>query len=81
MSLCLDPHNEYGQAFPGHIRLSTDEATLTLPYWLFNFQETISLLIGKTEFIATSQANIVKTALLNARSEGAAKLKLDSKGD
>ena len=75
----LDPHNEYGQAFPGHIRLSTDEATLTLPYWLFNFQETISLLIGKTEFIATSQANIVKTALLNARSEGAAKLKLDPK--
>jgi uncharacterized protein len=77
--IILDPHNEYGQAFPGHIRLSTDEATLTLPYWLFNFQETISLLIGKTEFIATSQANIVKTALLNARSAGAAKLKLDPK--
>ena len=77
--IVLDPHNEYGQAFPGHNRLSTDEGTLALPYWLFNFQETISLLIGKTEFVATSQANIVKTALLNARTDGATKLKLDPK--
>jgi DNA helicase HerA-like ATPase len=42
-----------------------------------NFQETVSLLIGKTEFVATSQANIVKIALQKARSEGAQKLGLD----
>ncbi|MDP8224637.1 MAG: ATP-binding protein [Candidatus Lernaella stagnicola] len=69
----LDPHNEYGRAFDGHKRLSTDEGTLFLPYWLLNFQETIALLIGKTEFVATSQANIVKDALMVARQEAAAK--------
>lgn len=67
----LDPHNEYGDAFPGHERLSTDEGTLSLPYWLLNFQEIIALLIGKTEFVATSQANIVKMALLEGRQTAA----------
>ncbi len=67
----LDPHNEYGRAFAGHTRLSTDEGTLSLPYWLLDLDETIGLLIGKTEYAATSQANIVKNALLAARSEAA----------
>ena len=38
----------------------------------------IALLIGKTEFVATSQANIVKSALMQARNEGAAVLQLDA---
>ena len=74
----LDPHNEYGDAFPSHKRLSTDEGTLILPYWLLNLHEIIALLIGKTEFVATSQANIVKTALLHARKEGCSKIEIDS---
>lgn len=75
----LDPHNEYAQAFKDqHVRLSTDEGSLKLPYWLLNFQETISLIIGKTEFVATSQSNIVKLALLNARVAGAVILQIDS---
>jgi hypothetical protein len=73
----LDPHNEYGQAFPSHKRLCTDEESLCLPYWLLNLQETMGLLIGKTEFVATSQANIVKTALLLSRKDGAKILKID----
>ncbi len=75
----LDPHNEYGTAFSenAHAHLSTDEGTLSLPYWLLNFQETLSLIIGKTEFVATSQANIIKKALLNARQEGADSLELE----
>jgi len=68
----LDPHNEYGKAFPEHRRLSTDEGTLKLPYWLLNLQEMISLVIGKTEFGATSQFNIVKESLLKARQNAAA---------
>ena len=72
----LDPHNEYSAAFPGHKRLSTDDGSLVLPYWLLNFSETIALVIGKTEFVATSQANIVKMALLKARIEGATVLGL-----
>lgn len=76
--IVLDPHNEYGSAFPKHNRLSTDEPNLLLPYWLLNLEETLSLIIGKTQFVATSQANIVKKALLDARKEGADKLKLDA---
>lgn len=76
--LILDPHNEYGTAFPSHARLSTDNSSLALPYWLLNFQETVALLIGKTEFVATSQANIVKTALLKARMAAAVTVGLDA---
>lgn len=75
--IILDPHDEYAAAFPLHEKLSTDDGSLVLPYWLLNFQETVALLIGKTEFVATSQANIVKTALLKSRAEGAAELGLD----
>jgi hypothetical protein len=67
----LDPHNEYGKAFRDHKRLSTDEGTLSLPYWLLDLDETIGLLIGKTEHAATSQSNIVKNALLTARMKSA----------
>jgi len=74
----LDPHNEYSAAFPDHQKLSTDDGSLILPYWLLNFTETVALVIGKTEFVATSQANIVKTALLKARVEGAIALGLDA---
>ena len=76
--IILDPHNEYGTAFPKHVRLCTDENSLYLPYWLLNLQETISLLIGKTEFVATSQANIVKTALLSARRDAAQTVSLNN---
>jgi Helicase HerA, central domain len=72
----LDPHNEYGSAFPDHVRLCTDEDSLVLPYWLLNMEETVSLFVGKTEEAATSQTNIIKNALLTAREEGAVKVEL-----
>jgi len=75
--IVLDPHNEYGAAFPDHVRLCTDEDSLSLPYWLLNLQETVNHLIGKTEFVATSQANIVKTAILLARRDAAQAVALD----
>ncbi|RUO66970.1 ATP-binding protein [Idiomarina ramblicola] len=75
--IILDPHNEYGKAFPAHRRLSTDEGSLKLPYWLLDLEESLSLFIGKTEFAATSQSNIVKNALIAAREEAAEKLGLD----
>ena len=76
----LDPHNEYGAAFSEHLRLCTDEESLKLPYWLLNLQETIGLLIGKTEYVATSQANIVKVALQLARQEAAEVVHLPREG-
>ncbi len=75
--IVFDPHNEYGKAFKDHKRLSTDEGTLSLPYWMLDLNETIGLLIGKTEYAATSQSNIVKNALLNARMKAAEDLALD----
>jgi DNA helicase HerA-like ATPase len=75
--IILDPHNEYGSAFPNHKRLSTDEGMLFLPYWVLNLQETLSLIIGKTEFVATSQANIVKIALLKARQDATTIIHID----
>ncbi|MEY3880622.1 MAG: hypothetical protein RIQ94_1418 [Pseudomonadota bacterium] len=74
----LDPHNEYASAFPTHSRLSTDGGSLSLPYWLLNFQETVALLVGKTEFVATSQANIIKAALMESRKEAAITLSIDT---
>ena len=73
----LDPHNEYGAAFPNHVRLCTDEESLVLPYWLLNLEETVSLVIGRTEEAATSQTNIIMNALWKARQEGARTLGID----
>lgn len=75
--IILDPHNEYGKAFPAHQRLSTDEGSLKLPYWLLDLEESLSLFIGKTEFAATSQSNIVKNALIAVREQAAVQLGLD----
>lgn len=75
--IILDPHNEYGKAFPAHQRLSTDEGSLRLPYWLLDLEESLSLFIGKTEFAATSQSNIVKNALIAVREQAAEQLGLD----
>lgn len=75
--IILDPHNEYSKAFPTHQRLSTDEGSLKLPYWLLDLEESLSLFIGKTEFAATSQSNIVKNALISVREQAADKLGLD----
>lgn len=75
--IILDPHNEYGKAFPAHQRLSTDEGSLKLPYWLLDLEESLSLFIGKTEFAATSQSNIIKNALIAVREQAAKQLALD----
>ena len=72
----LDPHNEYGAAFEGHKRLSIDEGSLVLPYWLLSLNETVDLLVGTTEYAATSQSNIVRNALLEVRRASAIQLNL-----
>jgi hypothetical protein len=75
--IILDPHDEYSKAFPGCRKLATDAGTLSLPYWLLSLEETIALIIGKTEFVATSQTNIIRNALLEVRRAGATTLGLD----
>lgn len=64
--ILLDPHNEYSRAF-GEKAEVIDPTTLNLPHWMLNFEESIALFVGKTEFAATSQTNILKEAILSAR--------------
>lgn len=75
--ILIDPHGEYASAFTGKAKVfraynalghgNESAATLKLPYWLMSSDEFRSLLIGKTEFEATSQANTVYKALSHAR--------------
>ena len=66
--ILLDPHNEYRHAFPTDAEI-IDPTTLNLPHWLLNFEESVGLYIGRTEYAATSQTNILKDAMLEARRE------------
>ncbi len=66
--ILLDPHNEYRRAFPDNAEI-IDPTSLNLPHWLLNFEESLALFIGKTEFVATSQTNILKDAILFARQD------------
>lgn len=76
--ILLDPHNEYSKAFGTKAEV-IDPTTLNLPHWLLNFEESIELFVGKTEFAATSQTNILKEAILSARrSFGAEGIEADS---
>ena len=79
--ILIDPHGEYASAFPGRAKVfraydalghnPEGVSTLKLPYWLMSSDEFRSLIIGKTEFEATSQSNIVYKALAHARMVGA----------
>jgi DNA helicase HerA-like ATPase len=62
----LDPHNEYFRAFPNEAR-RIDPTSLQIPHWLLNFEETAELFVGRTEYTATRQTNIVKDGVLEAR--------------
>src|SRR5690606_32282132 len=79
--ILIDPHGEYASAFHGRAKVyraydalgqnPEGVSTLKLPYWLMSSDEFRSLVIGKTEFEATSQANTVYKALAHARMFGA----------
>ncbi|MYN14985.1 DUF87 domain-containing protein [Pusillimonas sp. TS35] len=75
--IMIDPHGEYGQAFGdraivyraydpiGHEQAGGEP--VQLPYWLMSADEFRLLTIGKTEFEATSQNNVIYKALTYAR--------------
>ncbi len=79
--ILIDPHGEYASAFNGRAKVfraydalgqnPDGVSTLKLPYWLMSSDEFRSLVIGKTEFEATSQANVIYKALAHARMVGA----------
>ncbi|MEM7226136.1 MAG: DUF87 domain-containing protein [Pseudomonadota bacterium] len=57
--LLLDPHNEYAHAFGGMAEVLSP-GNLKLPYWLFNFEEIVEVIIG-----SGSQIRQAETAILN----------------
>lgn len=73
----IDPHGEYGKAFGERAVVyraydpigteETDGTPIKLPYWLMSAEEFRAVVIGKTEFEATSQHNVVYKALTHAR--------------
>jgi DNA helicase HerA-like ATPase len=75
--IIIDPHGEYAKAFKDKAVVyrayneasisSVETEQLKLPYWLMSSDEFRSLVIGKTEFEATSQTNMVYQAITYAR--------------
>jgi len=75
--IIIDPHGEYAKPFSkraiiykAYSEASSSESEfkeLILPYWLMTGDEFRSLVIGKTEYEATAQNNIVYEALSYAR--------------
>ena len=75
--IVIDPHAEYGSAFGDRAVIyraydpigndTVDGVGIDLPYWLMSAEEFRLLTIGKTEFEATSQHNIIYKALTHAR--------------
>jgi len=76
-TIVIDPHGEYGAAFGDRAVIyraydpigndAVEGVGIDLPYWLMSAEEFRLLTIGKTEFEATSQHNIIYKALTHAR--------------
>jgi Helicase HerA, central domain len=63
----LDPHNEYAAAF-GERAEVIDVDNLLLPFWLFDFEEAVRVLVrGGTAQEQEAQAIILKDAMTRAR--------------
>jgi uncharacterized protein len=77
--ILIDPHGEYAHAFRDRCVVfqaystvlgessSSQSLQLRLPYWLMSGEEFREMIIGKTEWEATSENNIVLKALRHSR--------------
>ena len=72
----IDPHGEYARAFGNRCVVfraysaaseETEALPLRLPYWLMTGEEFRDLVIGKSEWEATSENNVVLKALRHSR--------------
>ncbi|MBV9557923.1 MAG: DUF87 domain-containing protein, partial [Pseudolabrys sp.] len=82
----VDPHNEYGRCFGEKAQVLTPR-NLRLPFWLFNFEETIDAFFGgrpgvEEEIeILSDVIPLAKSAYLQYRSGGGAQSALAKKKD
>ena len=64
--VCLDPHGEYGAAFPGLAEHITTQ-TLELPYWMLSFDEICEVLCSREPVARSREANILKDAIVGSK--------------
>ena len=64
--VCLDPHGEYGAAFPGIAEHITPQ-TLELPYWMLSTEEITEVLCSREPIARSREANILKDAIIGAK--------------
>ncbi|HVH74178.1 MAG TPA: DUF87 domain-containing protein [Stellaceae bacterium] len=76
--LLLDPHSEYARAFGDLASVLSPNDGLYLPYWLFNFEEIVEIVIGSEQH--PEQAKILGEAILAAKQAYFAKAGLDKYG-
>jgi DNA helicase HerA-like ATPase len=62
----LDSHNEYASAFGEIAELVTPE-DLQIPYWLMNFEESLSIMTSGSSETYDVEAAILKNAILESR--------------
>lgn len=76
--IVIDPHGEYCRCFGSRssvfraytaaaVAADVESTELKLPYWLLSAEEFREMVIGKTEYEATSENNIVLKALCHSR--------------
>jgi DNA helicase HerA-like ATPase len=76
--MLLDPHGEYAASFKERAALLSPDDELYLPYWLFNFEELIEIVIGANHNL--EQVKILGEAVLAAKRSYLAKAGLDAFG-
>jgi DNA helicase HerA-like ATPase len=74
----LDPHDEHAAAFGPRASVLSPGDGLYLPYWLFNFEEIVEIVIGSDRH--PEQAKILGDAILAAKQAYFAKAGLDKHG-
>jgi DNA helicase HerA-like ATPase len=76
--MLLDPHNEHAAAFGPRASVLSPGEGLYLPYWLFNFEEIVEIVIGSERH--PDQVKILGEAILAAKQAYFAKSGLDKHG-
>jgi uncharacterized protein len=76
--MLLDPHNEYSSAFKERAAVLSPGDGLYLPYWLFNFEELLEIVIGPDQNL--EQTKILSDAVMTAKHSYFAKAGLDKLG-
>jgi DNA helicase HerA-like ATPase len=76
--MLLDPHNEYSSAFEGIAEYFSPCNGLSLPYWLFNFEELVEIVIGPNR--DPEQVKILGEAVLTGKQSYFVKVGLDKFG-